>query len=242
VTKENVHRVFVNWSSGKDATLALYKLLQDHRYDVERLLTTVNKSNKRINMHGLHVSLLEAQAKAIGIPLDIVYLTEQLDMEIYADLMKQKLKDIQQKGVNTSVFGDIFLEDLKKYREQQLAGIKMKGLFPLWKQSTEKVIREFIDLGFKAIVVSIDDQVLDKSFCGRMIDEKFIQDLPKDIDPCGENGEFHTFCFDGPIFTKPVEFKLAEKIYKTYPAPSGNENNLEEYGFWFQDLVLKNPE
>lgn len=231
-------KVFINWSSGKDASLALFIVLKDPRFKVERLLTTVNESNDRINMHELHVSLLKAQAAAIELPLDIIYLSEEINMEEYKKAMTEKLSEFQKEGVNTSIFGDIFLEDLKQYREDQLATIGMKAHFPLWNRPTLNVIEEFINSGFKAVVVSINNEVLDKSFCGREIDKSFVKDLPRNVDPCGENGEFHTFCYDGPIFKKPIRFSKKEKVYKTYDAPANNEGNLSKYGFWFQDLEI----
>jgi uncharacterized protein (TIGR00290 family) len=113
----------------------------------------------------------------------------------------------------------------------------MKALFPLWNKSTFDLMQNFINNGFKAVVVSIDAQKLDKSFCGRELDQSFLDDLPKDVDPCGKNGEFHTFCYDGPIFSAPVPFNKMKKIYKTYPAPKGNKKGLEEYSFWFQEII-----
>lgn len=233
----NQSTIYLNWSSGKDASMALHKLLQDDQ-SVGRLFTTVNGSNDRINMHGLHVSLLEEQAGALEIPLDILRLPESLTMETYNELMLNEVRRLKSEGLTTAVFGDIFLEDLREYRKNQLAQEDVNVLFPLWKENTNDLMQRFLKDGFKAIVVSVDAQKLDESFCGRIIDQSFLDDLPEDVDPCGENGEFHTFCFDGPIFKKPVAFEKQKRIYKTYPAPKGNKEGLDEYGFWYQDLTI----
>lgn len=229
--------IYLNWSSGKDASMALHYLKQNNE-DVHRLFTTVNGSNDRINMHGLHVSLLKEQAKSIGIPLDILRLPEALTMEKYNDLMLKKVKEFKSEGLTTAVFGDIFLEDLRQYREHQLEQIGIRTRFPLWKRETKALMQEFLQSGFKAIVVSVDAQKLDESFCGRVIDQSFLEEIPDDVDPCGENGEFHTFCFDGPVFKKPVHFIKKNRVYKTYPAPKGNKEGVDKYGFWYQDLTL----
>ena len=148
--------------------------------------------------------------------------------------MKDAVCDLQQKGFEYSAFGDIFLEDLKRYREQQLAAFNIKCIFPLWKRNTRDLLHEFIELGFKAILVCIKSDLLDASFAGRIIDNDFIKDLPPNVDPCGENGEFHTFCFDGPIFKHPIDFEIGEKIYREYKSPITKEDNV---GFWFCDIL-----
>lgn len=232
-----VEKVFLNWSSGKDASMALNILTQDHSIDVKRLMTTVNAVNDRIDMHGLHISLLKSQAESLGLPLDILYLPKDMDNSTYQKIITDQLKSYQKEGINCAVYGDIFLQDLREYREKQLNSIGMKALFPLWNRSTLNLMQNFINSGFKAVVVSINAQKLDKSFCGRELDQSFLDDLPEDVDPCGENGEFHTFCYDGPIFSTPVPFNKKTKTYKTYPAPKGNKEGLKEYGFWFQEII-----
>ena len=233
-------KAIFNWSSGKDSALALYKILEESQFEVTSLLTSINKEFQRISMHGVHVSLLEKQAESLGLPLIKMELPKEPSMEEYRDIMSKTMSDIQQKGVTHSIFGDIFLEDLKKYREDQLQSIGMKGVFPLWKIDTKNLIKEFLDLGFKTIVTCVNETYLNKSFAGRIIDEDFLRDLPKNVDPCGENGEFHTFCFDGPIFKNPIEFEIGEIVKKTYPKPKTDDDNKEgEYVFWFCDLILK---
>ncbi|PIF47732.1 uncharacterized protein (TIGR00290 family) [Chryseobacterium sp. 52] len=229
-----------NWSSGKDSALALYKILQEDRYEVSTLLTSINKEFQRISMHGVHVSLLEKQAESLGLPLIKMELPKEPSMEEYRDIMTKTMSEIQASGITHSVFGDIFLEDLRKYREEQLKTIGMEAVFPLWKQNTSDLIHEFIHLGFKTIVTCVNETYLDKSFAGRIIDKDFIRDLPENVDPCGENGEFHTFTFDGPTFKEPVLFEIGETVKKTYPKPKADsEKEEEEYVFWFCDLILK---
>ena len=231
-------KAIFNWSSGKDSALALYKILQEDRFEITSLLTSINKEFQRISMHGVPVSLLEKQAESLGLPLMKLELPAEPSMEEYRELMLQTMNQCKNQGVTHSVFGDIFLEDLRKYREDQLQSIGMQGVFPLWKISTADLIHEFLDLGFKTMVTCVNEMYLDKSFAGRIIDRDFIRDLPENIDPCGENGEFHTFTFDGPIFKNPVDFEIGETVKKTYPKPKSGDNvGNEDYVFWFCDLM-----
>lgn len=222
-----------NWSGGKDSCLALHHILAADTFEVRCLLTTVNEAFNRVSMHGLREALLIAQAESIGIPLYQVRLSESPTMEAYEESMHKHLDTLRSKGLEYSIFGDIFLEDLRTYREQKLAQIGLKGVFPLWKRDTKELISEFISLGYRTIVVCAQKGLED--FCGRVIDEHFIADLPAGIDPCGENGEFHTFVFDGPIFKSPIQFSLGEKVYKEFPKPNGEEG--EASGYWYIDLL-----
>ncbi len=231
-------KAIFNWSSGKDSSLALYKILEENKYEVTSLLTSINKEFQRISMHGVRVSLLEKQAESLGLPLIKMELPAEPSMEEYREIMRQTMNEIKSTGVTHSVFGDIFLEDLRKYREDQLKTVGMKGVFPLWKDNTSDLIREFLDSGFKTIVTCVNETYLDKSFAGRVIDQDFIKDLPENVDPCGENGEFHTFTFNGPIFKNPVKFEVGEIVKKTYPKPKSEESGEDgEYVFWFCDLM-----
>lgn len=240
-------KAIFNWSSGKDSALALYKTLQNPDFKIEYLLTSVNQQFQRISMHGVRVELLEAQAKSIGLPLKIMQIPEMPTMEVYENLMTKTLSELKNEGITHSVFGDIFLEDLRKYREDQLLKIGFEAVFPLWKIPTHDLIQEFISLGFKTIVVCVNERYLDKSFVGRIIDQEFINDLPDNVDVCGENGEFHTFTFDGPIFSVPIQFEIGEIVYRKYEQPktedSSNKacdtNNSEvfDFGFWYCDLI-----
>ena len=198
-----------NWSGGKDSALALHNIIGEGEPSISCLLTTVNKSFGRVSMHGVRTGLIERQAELIGIPLVQVELPEMPDMPTYEKLMLERLLKLTEDGVQTAVFGDIFLDDLRKYREDKLSTIGMNCLFPIWKIPTRSLIEEFIELGFKAITVCVDEKHLDRSFVGRAIDRSFIDDLPPNVDPCGENGEFHSFVYDGPIFSQPVYLRPA---------------------------------
>ena len=218
-------KTYLNWSSGKDAALALYKLQQDNEYSVEKIVTTVNTDFDRISMHGIRTDLLIRQAENINLPLHQIKLHGEVSMEEYNKVMEMETNKLLNEGFIHSVFGDIFLEDLKRYREKQLEEIGLQAVFPLWKQNTEKLLEEFISKRFKAIVVCVNTDKLDRSFCGRMLDQDFLNDLPEDVDPCGENGEFHTFVFDGPIFKKPIDFKIGELVEKSYKPAKESEDN-----------------
>lgn len=221
-----------NWSGGKDSTLALHYILLAKEFHIHCLVTTVNEGFKRIAMHGVREDLLITQAKCLNLPLHQIRLPEMPDMEVYETAMNLHFELMKQQGVAYAVFGDIFLEDLRKYREAQFEKLGMTTIFPLWKMETKDLVREFIDLGYKTIVVCAREDL--KDFCGRIIDESFLNDLPACIDPCGENGEFHTFVFDGPIFSKPIEFKTGELVFRTFPA---NEGSNHISGFWYIDLI-----
>jgi len=221
--------VAFNWSGGKDSTLALHYLLLEKQYKVDCLVTTINDAYNRIAMHGVREELLVTQAKHLGIPLHQIRLPEMPDMTSYEEAMSMHFSMLKEKGISYAAFGDIFLEDLKIYRENQFAKIGLKTLFPLWKRDSFELVKEFIALGYQTIVVCARADL--KDFCGRIIDQFFLADLPTDIDPCGENGEFHTFVFDGPMFTAPIQFELGEKIYKEFETAGASS------GYWYIDLI-----
>jgi uncharacterized protein (TIGR00290 family) len=226
-------KTYFNWSTGKDSALALYYLLRDQHYSVEHLLTSINAHHDRVSMHGLRRKLFELQIHALGIPYSTIELPEQPTMEEYETLMIRTVKNLKEQSFECAAFGDIFLEDLKLYREKQFAAFDLQTVFPLWKKDTTALLQEFLSLGFKAIVVCVNNEVLDKSFTGRIIDKDFINDLPSGVDPCGENGEFHSFCFDGPIFKNPIPFTVGATIQREYKSP----NNQTNTRFWFCDLL-----
>lgn len=240
-----------NWSGGKDSALCLHKILQSKQYDIMCLLTSISEQYQRISMHGVRVELLEAQVASIGIPLIKMQVPDVPTMENYNNVMRATLLDLKTKGATSSIFGDINLEDLRLYRENKLNELSLKGVFPLWNIPTDKLLREFIDLGFKTIITCVNDKYLDKSYAGRIIDHDFLDNLPDNVDPCGENGEYHTFVFDGPIFKQPILFDKGEIVYKKY-TPSTPQNNATvsntsdnkktenpfDNGFWYCDLLL----
>jgi uncharacterized protein (TIGR00290 family) len=236
-------KAFFNWSGGKDSALALYHAQKNELYSVEKLLTNINGKHRRISMHGVREELLEQQAESIGLPLQKMILPEEPSMQEYEQQMKENLLSLKKEKFTHSIFGDIFLEDLKNYREQQLATLGLTAVFPIWKRDSIELIHEFIDLGFKTILVCIRADLLPKEFAGRIIDHEFLKDLPKNVDACGENGEFQTFVFDGPIFSKPIPFAKGEILYKEYAAPKTDEDltaTSSSFGFYFQELVPAN--
>jgi len=192
-------------------------------------------------MHGVRRQLLELQAESLKMQLRTVELPEQPSMSVYEEEMQQQVLKLKDDGYTTAIFGDIFLEDLKNYREQQLSKSGINCYFPIWKKDTRELMNEFIDLGFKAIVVCTNNTYLDSSFCGRLLDESFLKDLPANVDPCGENGEYHSFVFDGPIFTKPIPFTKGEIIIREYATPKSTDDcfttSPATTGFYFCDLL-----
>lgn len=240
-----MYKSVFNWSGGKDSALCLYHVLQQKNYSIAYLLTTLSESTQRISMHGVRQELLERQAQSIGFPLKQVLLPGNASMSAYNRLMENSMRPLQEQGITHAIFGDINLQDLREYREKQLAQVSMEAVFPLWGRPTGELVREFIALGFKAVVVCVNERLLDASFAGRELDKSFLQDLPAGVDPAGENGEFHTFVYDGPIFTSPVKFTAGEKVHKTYaPAADPDDNCYAEEnkpafdtGFWFCDLL-----
>lgn len=244
-------KAIFNWSGGKDSSLCLYKVLQSKEYDISYLVTSVSEKYQRITQHGVRVALLEQQAKNIGLPLHKLVMPDMPTMEAYNAIMEENLKMFKRQGISLSVFGDIFLEDLRRYREERLAAEGFKGVFPLWHISTEQLAKEFMDLGFKAVIVCVDEKHLDKSFVGREFNEEFLKDLPENIDPCGEHGEFHSFVYDGPVFKKPVDIERGEVVYRKYEPPKKEEEDKQSYtcgsdnpapittGFWYCDLLPK---
>lgn len=206
--------ILLSWSGGKDSSLALYEIQKSGKYQIVSLITTVTKEYNRVSMHGLRTVLLEQQATSINIPLEMVFITKNAANDEYESNFNETLIRFKEAGIKQVVFGDLYLEDIKKYREALLKKIDIECNFPIWKRDTMKLAREFIDLGFKAIVICVDSNVLGKEFARREYNEEFLNDLPKGIDPCGENGEFHTFAYDGPIFKNPINHRLGEIVLR----------------------------
>ena len=206
--------VLVAWSGGKDSALALRAVLADPTLSVEALLTTVTREYDRISVHGVRRSLLRAQVAALSLPLVEMEIPADCSNATYEESFAATLRAARERNdrVNRCVFGDLFLEDVRRYREERLTPLGWQGEFPLWGQDTASVARGFIDDGFRAVVVCVDLGVLAPSFSGREYDASFIADLPRDVDPCGENGEFHTFVYDGPLFRERVELTIGERV------------------------------
>ncbi|MDZ7740303.1 MAG: ATP-binding protein [Bacteroidota bacterium] len=200
------HKIVLSWSGGKDCAFALHKLRNEAHYEVCALLTSINKQNNEVSMHGIPVELLRKQAASLGIRLDLVQLPENPANTEYEALMDQQLKAYKQEGIQHVAFGDLFLEDIKQYRISQMKKAGMQAIFPVWGMDTGSFAKSFIEEGFRTIVSCIDNTQLDPAFTGREYDHDFLADLPENADPCGENGEFHTFVYDGPVFKQPLAF------------------------------------
>jgi uncharacterized protein (TIGR00290 family) len=207
-------KVLFTWSGGKDSAMALYELKKSNGYEITGLLTTITEDYDRISMHGVRRVLLEKQADFLRIPLEKVFISRQSSNEEYESGMRAVLEKYKEAGVTYVAFGDIFLEDLRRYREDNLAKLGMKGIFPIWKKDSTELAHAFIDHGFKAVITCVDSQVLNKSFAGREFDRKFLSDLPPTVDPCGENGEFHSFVYDGPIFEKRIAYTKGDIVLR----------------------------
>lgn len=227
-------KAIFNWSGGKDSSLALHRVLKENEFEIKHLLTSLNTETDRISMHGVRRSMLEKQVQAMGFDLTVLELPGHISMDDYDRLMHEKLAPFMAEGITHSIFGDIFLEDLKAYRDERLAAVGLQGHYPIWKQDTRKLVEEFIATGFRAVVVSIDGSKLDQSFAGRELNLEFVDDLPEGVDPCGESGEFHSFVYAGPIFQEEVKFQRGEVVGKSYRLSKDSE---EEVTYWFQDLI-----
>lgn len=233
------------WSGGKDSALALFHLRQQGDYEVVSLLTTCNEHFQRVSMHGVRLELLEQQAAALGLPLEKMFVSQRSSNEEYTQKLLAHLLSLRERGVTAVVFGDIFLEDLRQWREQQMRQAGLKAVFPLWKKDTRGLIEQFVAAGFGSVLCCVNDAYLGPDFLGRNIDEGFLASLPPGVDPCGENGEFHSFAFAGPIFRQPLKVTVGERIYRpveqTHPGSvpadgAGNGTPLTK-GFWFCDLL-----
>jgi len=214
--------VLISWSGGKDSCLALYKVQQSKEYQVAALLTTITEDYDRISMHGVRRALLDQQVAALDLPLEPVLIGKGATNEEYETKFIAACAGYTEKGIDSIIFGDLFLEDIKRYRDQFLARHNLRAIYPVWLRNTTEFINEFIELGFKAVVTCVDAKLLGSEFAGRTIDEAFVSSLPSRVDPCGENGEFHTFVFDGPNFKQPIRFYQGDIVQRD--------------GFWFCDL------
>ena len=231
-----------NWSGGKDSSLALYHCLKNPDIEIKYLLTTVNDAMNRVSMHGVREELLLRQVEEIGIPLYQIRLPEMPGMKEYDDTMCMHLEKLKGEGITHSIFGDIFLEDLKAYRDQRISEVGLTGIYPLWKRDTHELINEFLDLGFGTVIACTQERL--GHLAGQEITPELIATLPHDVDVCGENGEFHTFAFKGPIFKNEIKYQTGEKVFKTYNAPKdandtclSTDDKEKKSGFWYCDLL-----
>lgn len=207
-------KVLVSWSSGKDSAWALHRLRQTHPGATAGLLTSVNEAAGRVAMHAVRESLLAAQAEAAGLPLHVVRIPSPCSNGIYAERMGAFVRAAASEGVTHIAFGDLFLEDVRRYREDQLQGSGVAPLFPLWGLPTRALAEEMIDGGLRASLTCVDPRVLDPSFAGRAFDRRLLETLPVEVDPCGERGEFHTFVSAGPMFARPIGVAPGEIVHR----------------------------
>lgn len=224
----SMRRVLLSWSSGKDSAWALHLLRQMPNIEVVALITTFNRSADRVAMHAVRRALVEAQAERAGLPLWSVELPSPCSNAIYEELMNTIWERAATEDVPEIAFGDLFLQDVREYREQQLRRTRLAPLFPVWHLPTRGLAREMIRAGVKAKVTCVDPAKLDRSFAGREFDDSFIESLPRAVDPCGENGEFHTFVYISPVFSHPIPVSVGDVI--------------ERDGFVFADVVLQQPD
>lgn len=215
----------MSWSSGKDSALALHVTRTGGDVEVAGLLTTVNAAAERVAMHGVRRSLLDAQADALGLPLHVVELPWPCPNHIYQERMGQAVVRARDAGVEAMVFGDLFLDDIRRYRETSLQGTGVSPVFPLWRRPTDTVAQHLLTLGFKALIVCVDAALAPRKIAGRWYDEALLSELPGDVDPCGENGEFHTVVVDGPGFSRPIDVEVGATV--------------ERDGFVFTDVIPK---
>jgi uncharacterized protein (TIGR00290 family) len=236
-TMDNPAKVVMNWSSGKDASLAYFSLLQDSKYQVTHLLTTLSDEHSRVFMHGVREQLLDLQAERMKLPLVKVKLPASPDDSLYRNAMQHAMETLKDQGVTVAAYGDIFLEDLKKYREDQLAQVGITGLFPLWKRDTTELVHAIEQAGIEAVVVCVNEKFLGKEFLGKKINAEFLSSLPSNVDPCGENGEFHTFVYNAPFFSSLIPITTGEIVHKKY-APTEDDKQGWDTGFYFMDVTV----
>ncbi len=224
-----------NWSGGKDSALALLETLRSGVFDVVALLTTVNRDSRRSTMHAIPEPILQAQADSIGIPLHVVDLTPAGDMADYDAAMRRAVERFRAEGVTHFIFGDIFLHDVRRYREQQLAPYGMTVVEPLWGYRPEEVVERFLGSGLDTVIVTTWAEKLGREYIGRRIDRRLIDGLPEGVDPCGENGEYHTLCYGGPLFSRPVPFALGEPFLFSHEVGM-EDGSRQTFSYWFADI------
>ena len=215
---------WMSWSSGKDSAFALHVARAENCVDVQGLLVTVNADADRVAMHAVRRTLLEAQAERLDLPLHVVEIPSPCPDDVYASRMEAAMTTAREAGIEQIVFGDLFLQDVREYRERNLAGTGITPVFPLWGRPTALLARDMLDAGVRAVLTCVDPKVLPSDFSGRAFDETLLADLPEHVDPCGERGEFHTFVWDGPDFSKPIDIEIGEAVCRD--------------GFVFRDVVV----
>jgi uncharacterized protein (TIGR00290 family) len=229
-----MRKAFINWIGGKNSTMALHHILKESIYSVQSLFTSISKPTNRVPINFIRNELITKQRFSLNIASRKIFLPENITNENYNALLNHELSIMKEKGITNAVYGDILLEEFCKYHEAQLNKLSMNAVFPLHNKDTKEIMNEFISLGYKAIVVCVNAEKLDKTFAGRILDNNFLNDLPANVDACGDNGEFHTFVYDGPIFKAPINFLKGELLFKENIAP---EQNTLDKGTWVLDLL-----
>ncbi len=214
MSKDKMPTAVVSWSSGKDCAFALHQVRMQRQVEVVGLLTTLNQENDRVAMHGVRKELLLRQMDALGLPAEMVLLPMPCDDATYRQRIGDTMASLRESGVKQVIFGDLFLEDIRQYRKEQMQGSGLVPVFPLWQRDTEQLARTMIENGLQAIVTCVDQRVLSLEYVGRQYNYDFLNDLPPGIDPCGENGEFHTLVTAGPMFSRPIEVQVGEKVIR----------------------------
>jgi uncharacterized protein (TIGR00290 family) len=212
-----MHRrpIALSWSGGKDSALALHTLLRDRSVDVASLVTTVTSEYDRVSMHGVRTALLEEQAMVLGLPLHVVRIPPAATNAQYERATCEALQALRQQGIAAMAFGDLFLTDVREYRERLVGDTGIEALFPIWGRATDPLARRFVRDGFRAVLVCVDPRQIDVSHCGADFDDALLEALPASADPCGENGEFHTFVYDAPMFERPIRTRRGEVVEKS---------------------------
>ena len=221
-------KAIMSWSGGKDSAMALYEIQRADDWEIEGLLTTITQDYDRVCMHGVRTALLDQQATALGLPLDKIYLDANGSQEAYDGKMRTYLAGCRARDIQAVIFGDLFLQDVRQYRERNLAQAGMQAVFPLWGPDTRTLAERFLHAGFRAIITCVDLQALASGFVGRYYDPAFLADLPPEADPCGERGEFHSFVYDGPLFRSPIPFQTGRTV-------------IRENRFAYLDLIPSDP-
>jgi uncharacterized protein (TIGR00290 family) len=216
-------KALLSWSSGKDSAMALYRILKSREYEVTALLTTISDQFHRVSMHGVREELLEKQAHATGQRLEKVMIPYPCPNSVYEERMREVLTRWKTRGAPHVIFGDLFLEDIRRYREEKLSQLGITPVFPVWGEDTASLANEMLTVGFRAVITCVDSRKLDPKFAGREFNQSLLTELPKSVDPCGENGEFHTFVYDGPIFKEPIPIRVGEIVNRD--------------GFQFADVI-----
>jgi uncharacterized protein (TIGR00290 family) len=228
-------KTVLHWSGGKDSAVALDRLITSGKFSVDLLLTAVNQNTDRVTMHGVRRDLILRQAESLGFPVEFLKLPENPTMEVYQKVFTDKMNELRERGFEISAFGDIHLEDLKKYRDGLLKGTGLKAVYPIWNMKPLQVTRLFIQKGFKALLICVKREKLEESFLGAELDHQMIERLPDSVDPSGENGEYHSFVYDGPLFNNPVHFEKGSRYSESFQNP--NKNKKDKVRFDYLDLI-----